>query len=94
LVIVLIVLWIGSAIAGWLLFWPWLVAPVVVVGLYAMRVTAKFHAARERNGLPVGGTGRPGTSMAAPNTTLLITTFVQHLAIFGIAAAVHWMLGW
>jgi hypothetical protein len=93
LAIVVILLWIGSAIAGWFLFWPWLIVPLVVIGLYMMRINAGFRAARERNGLPIGGSIRAGTSMAGPNARLLTVTLVQHLAIFGVAAAIHWMLG-
>jgi hypothetical protein len=93
LVLVIVALWIGSVVAGWFLFWPWLVVPVAVIGVYAMRVTAGFRAARVRNGIPVGGTGRPGTSMVPANTRLLIVTFLQHLVIFGITAAVRWTLG-
>ena len=91
MVILLVTLWIGSAVAGWFLFWPWLIIPIVVVGLYAMRVTSGFSAARERNGLPVG-TGSAGTSMIAPHTRLLMVTAVQHVAIFGIAAVIGWIL--
>ena len=45
-VLVLVGLWIGSAVAGWLLFWPWLVIPIAVVSLYAARISARFRAAR------------------------------------------------
>lgn len=93
MVIVIIALWIGSAVAGWYLFWPWLVAPVVVMGLYALRIVGNMRAARQRIGLPVEGAGRPGTSMTGANFRLLLVTFVQHLAIFGIAAGAHWLVG-
>jgi hypothetical protein len=93
LVGVIIALWVGSAIAGWFLFWPWLIVPVAVIGRYMMRVTARFRAARVRNGLPVGGVGKPGTSMVGPNIRLLMVTLVQHIAIFGIFAGIHWVIG-
>ena len=85
--IVVFALWIGSAIAGWYLFWPWLVAPVAMIGLHIMRVSANMRAARERNGLLVSG--RPGTSMAGANVQLLVVTLIQHAVIFGIVAGVH-----
>lgn len=75
------------------MFWPWLAVPVAVIGLHMMRVNAGFRAARVRSGLPIGGTGRPGTSMAGPNTKLLVVTLIQHTAIFGVAAGLHWMIG-
>ncbi|WP_156029903.1 hypothetical protein [Sphingomonas sp. URHD0057] len=93
MVLILIGLWLGSAIAGWFLFWPWLAVPLAVIGLYVMRFNARLRAARERNGLPIGGTGFPGTSMVGPNVKLLVMTLAQHLAIFGAAAALHWMVG-
>lgn len=89
--IIVIALWIGSAIAGWYLFWPWLVVPVAVIGLHIMRLSANMRAARERNGLPVSG--RPGTSMAGANVQLLVVTLVQHAVIFGIGAGAHWLFG-
>lgn len=92
MVVAIIVLWIGSAIAGWLLFWPWLAVPIVVVGFFAMRINAGFRAARIRNGLPVGGSVRAGTSMVPATMKLLFVTVVQHLAIFVAAAGVHWVL--
>ncbi|MFT3964538.1 MAG: hypothetical protein QM690_01480 [Sphingobium sp.] len=87
--VIVIALWIGSAIAGWNLFWPWLVVPVAVIGLHVMRVMGTMRAARERNGLPLSG--RPGTSMAGANVQLLVVTLLQHAAIFGAAAGVHWL---
>ena len=93
MVVALVVLWIGSAIAGWFLFWPWLLVPIAFIGLHIIRASARMRAAYERNGLPIPGTGRPGTSMAGPNARLLTVTLIQHLAIFGVVAVVHWMLG-
>lgn len=90
--IILVALWIGSAVAGWFLFWPWLIVPMLVVGLYMMRINANLRAARVRNGLPIGGTGYPGTSMAGSNAKLMFVTLAQHLAIFGVAAATGWMV--
>ena len=91
LAIVIVALWIGSAVAGWLLFWPWLAIPVAVIGLHIMRLMNRMSAARRRNGLPdppIGGLG----SMAKANTGLLAVTFIQHLAIFAAAASLHWLL--
>jgi len=87
LALLVIALWVGSAVAGWHLFWPWLVVPVAVMGLHVMRMSAHMRAARERNGLPVSG--RPGTSMAGANVQLLVVTLVQHAVIFGVAAGLH-----
>lgn len=88
--VLIVALWIGSAIAGWYLFWPWLVVPVAVIGLHIMRMTANMRAAMERNG--IRRTGAPGTSMAGANVQLLVVTLIQHAAIFGVAAGIHWLL--
>jgi hypothetical protein len=90
LAIVVIALWIASAVAGWHLFWPWLIVPVAVIGLHVMRVMGSMRAARERNGLTIAG--RRGTSMAGANVRLLVFTLVQHAVIFGVAAGVHRIL--
>ncbi|MEO5493033.1 MAG: hypothetical protein ABIR08_03290 [Sphingomonas sp.] len=89
--LVVIALWIGSAVAGWFTFWPWLIVPVAVICVHMMRVSAQMRAARERNGIPVSG--RPGTSMTGANVQLIVVTLVQHAAIFGIATGVHWIAG-
>ena len=89
--IVVMALWIGSAIAGWHLFWPWLVVPMAVIGLHITRVSGNMRAARQRMGIPAAGTGRPGTSMAGANIQLIVATLIQHLFIFGMFAAVHWL---
>ena len=88
MVLALVALWIGSAIAGWFGFWPWLMAPLLFIGIHIARASARMRAAYQRNGLLLGGTGRPGTSMVGPNVKLLTVTLVQHLVIFGIAFAI------
>ncbi|MFA5965356.1 MAG: hypothetical protein WC804_15175 [Sphingomonas sp.] len=85
--VIVFALWIGSAVAGWFLFWPWLVVPLAVFGLHIMRMSARMRAARERNGLPVSGP--LGTSMTGANVQLLAVTLVQHAVIFAVAAGVH-----
>lgn len=90
--VVIIALWIGSAIAGWFLFWPWLFVPVVLIGLHIARTMERMRAARERNGLPTRG-GISGASMAGANARLLILTALQHAAIFGVAAGAHRLVG-
>ena len=92
MVIVIIALWIGSAVAGWYLYWPWLMVPVAVIGLHILRVTANMRAARQRLGMPAGGSGHPGTSMTGANIQLLVVTLAQHLAIFGVGAGIHWLI--
>jgi hypothetical protein len=92
LVVTIIALWIGSAIAGWFFFWPWLALPIIVIGFFAARINAGFRAARIRNGLPVAGNLRAGTSMVPATLKLLFVTLAQHLAIFAVAGGVHWML--
>lgn len=90
--IIVIALWIGSAVAGWLMFWPWLVVPVAVIGLHIMRLMSRMSAARRRNGLPDPPRGGSG-EIAKANRALLTGTLVQHVAIFGAAAGLHWILG-
>ena len=91
--ILIIALWIGSAVAGWYLFWPWLAVPVAFIGLQILRIMGNMRAARQRTRVPLRGSGRPGTSMTSANVQLLVVTFLQHLAIFGSAAGIHWLLG-
>lgn len=92
MVATLIALWIGSAIAGWFFFLPWLAMPIVVVGILALRINAGFRAARIRNGLPMGGNIRHGTSILPATVKLLFVTAAQHFAIFEAAAGVHWLV--
>lgn len=90
--VVIVLLWIGSAVAGWYLFWPWLSVPAAVIVLHILRASGHMRAARQRIGLPAGGSGRPGTSMAGANFQLFVVTVVQHSAVFGVAAGVHWLI--
>lgn len=92
MVIVVLLMWIGSAIAGWQFYWPWLVVPPGIVGLHILRVTGQMNAVRRRNGMSLPRLGEPG-SMLRPNLTLLILTVLQHLCIFGIAAGAHRLFG-
>lgn len=89
--VTVVALWIGSAVAGWQLFWPWLIVPAAVIGLHIMRVSATMRAARERNGL--SASGRSGALMASANLQLIVITLVQHAMIFGAAAGGHWLFG-
>ncbi|MDB5584741.1 MAG: hypothetical protein JWR80_9917 [Bradyrhizobium sp.] len=87
--IILMAFWVGSAVAGWFLFWPWLLVPIAVIALHIARVSGRMRAMRERNGLPATG---HGTSMAGANIQLLLTTLIQHAAIFGSAAVAHLLI--
>lgn len=91
--IIIIVLWIGSAVAGWFTFWPWLMAPIAFAVFHILRVRSGMRAARKMMGMPARGSGQPGTSMAGADAQLLIGTLLQHLAIFGIGAGLHWLIG-
>jgi hypothetical protein len=92
LALIIVALWIGSAVAGWFLYWPWLIVPAAVIGLHIVRVMKRMQTVRERNGLttPIG---RPGTSMASPNLQLVAVTLLQHGIIFGLAAGVYRLFG-
>lgn len=90
---VIIALWIGSVIAGWLSFWPWLIVPVVAYVLYVIRMMAQMRAARVQFGIPASSTGAPGTSMAGANVRLILLAGLQHLAIFGLAFGAHRLFG-
>ena len=93
MVLVVISLWIGSAVAGWHLWWPWLFVPIIVIGSHIAKVTANMRTIRDRNGLPSSRSVTPSHSMAAANTQLLAVTLIQHLAIFGASAGVNWIVG-
>jgi hypothetical protein len=90
--LLILAMWIGSAVAGWLAYWPWLAVPIIFISLHIARVMAQLRAARARIGMPPGGLKIPGTSMTGPNLQLLGITFLQHLALFGVGWAAHWLL--
>ena len=39
-----IALYLGSAIAGWFAFWPWLAVPVLVMAVLVTRINLKMRA--------------------------------------------------
>lgn len=89
--IVIVALWLGSAVAGWLWFWPWLIAPAVDYGLYASKATARYRAAEAKHGL--SRDVRSTAMLHRANFDLVAKALLQHILIFGAAAGVHWLLG-
>jgi len=92
LAIAIIALWIGSAVAGWNSYWPWLIVPFGAYCLYIAWFMSRMRAARKRVGFPTSPRV-PGTSMAPANAQLILLGMLQHAAIFGAAAGIHWVLG-
>jgi hypothetical protein len=90
LAIIIAALWIGSAVAGWYLFWPWLIVPVACYGLYVARAMAGIRSAQARNGIPADA--RTTGMMHRANAELIVKALLQHLAIFGATAGLHWLL--
>ncbi|QVM82966.1 hypothetical protein [Novosphingobium decolorationis] len=88
--LLVLMLWLGSAVAGWFLFWPWLSVPVVVIGIHIMRVMARMKAVARRNGM---SSSALAGSMTSANTRLLVGTLIQHAVIFGVVAFVHYLVG-
>lgn len=91
--ITITLLWIGSAIAGWFSFWPWLFVPVAFAGLHILRAMSGIRAARKKWGISTNRRRVPGISVAGANAQLLVGTLLQHLAIFGLGAGLHWLVG-
>lgn len=92
LAFVVILLWIGSAIAGWHNFWPWLAVPVSIIGLHVARTMRQMAALRRHYGFREPTLGGP-TSMFRANLMLLLHTFALNLVIFGGGLGLHALLG-
>ncbi|WP_108350165.1 MULTISPECIES: hypothetical protein [unclassified Novosphingobium] len=91
MVYLIMMMWGGSAVAGWRGFWPWMALPPIVMGLYVLNMMNRMRTARERNGLPQPRFGQSGPMVAA-NTRLLVLSTVQHCAIFGLGMFAHWLV--
>jgi hypothetical protein len=84
MVIVIILLWIGSAVAGWNVAWIWLLVPVGIMSIHVARTAASMKQRWALNGMPT----KLPAEMRRANGQLLAFTFLQHLAIFGIFAII------
>ena len=84
--LLIVLLWIGSAIAGWFWFGWWLAVPLGFLACHAWTVSGR--AKKHMQSLGFGNTG--GSEMTAANVQLVAFGGLQHAAIFGITALIRW----
>jgi hypothetical protein len=85
---IVLLLWAGSIISGWLNFYWWLVLPPAIFLLHVIRFNRRMGKAYDRNGLPKD---RLIGNMLGPNITLIATAILQNSALFGVSALVHYL---
>jgi|GEM_PF-6493161 len=82
MLLIIPVLWIGSAISGWFAFFAWLAVPVVVFWVY----TASRDAKVNRHARNIGMSGDSyRQQMAGPNLILIVWNTAINAGIFTFA---------
>jgi hypothetical protein len=84
--LLVIILFIGSAVAGWMTFYPWLLVPPAVFATYAWAMQRRALEHARRNGMS-GEFYKQ--QMLGPNVKLVVWNAVLHGLIFAGFHFVH-----